>query len=360
MSNIIAQLLLNWYHFHGRKKLPWQKQKTPYVIWISEIMLQQTQVKTVIPYFKKFIKKFPTINSITQSSINEVLHIWSGLGYYKRAQYIYNTAHIIKNNYNSKIPDNFNSLIKLPGIGRSTAGAILSFSYNYYYAILDGNVKRIIYRYYAIDKNKQIEKKDEKLWNIVYKIIPVHNAGKFNQAIMDLGALICVRSIPKCNICPLKKYCLYYKNDHLKKYSLSNNAYKKRKYIFYFIILQYKYFIFLEQRPQNGIWPNLFSFPTFSNKKDIMNWMKKYHIKENKKNIITPFFHSLTHLELYIKPIYSTVQYAKKNMLNNNISIWYNLITSQSIGLPSPIKKILNITKRFYKDKYNKRENITQ
>lgn len=222
---IFSQIVLNWFHTFGRKTLPWQIKKNPYKVWISEIMLQQTQVNTVIPYYYKFIETFPNIKTLSNSSLNSVLNLWSGLGYYARARNIYKTANIIQKNFDGQFPNNFVDIIKLPGIGRSTAGAILSFGFNFYSSILDGNIKRVLIRYYSININeKNIEKK---LWKIIESITPIYNTDKFNQALMDIGSLVCLKKNPKCNICPLNKKCYSLQNKNWSKYHYYKTNKKK-------------------------------------------------------------------------------------------------------------------------------------
>ena len=340
-SSVFAQLIINWYHVHGRKNLPWQIKKTPYTVWLSEIMLQQTQVKTVIPYFNIFIQKFPDFNSLQVASMNEILHLWSGLGYYTRAKNLYKTIKIISDRYNNQLPNNFTDLIKLPGIGKSTAGAILSLSFGYYYPILDGNIKRIITRYYAIHSAINKKKIEEKLWKIINKITPLYNTGKFNQAMMDLGSLICTRISPKCHICPLSTNCLALLKNSCEHYPKKNNNKKILKKTFYFLILQYNHFIFLKKRPSYGIWANLFSFPEFYKEINLISWMQGKKIEKNETIIIDSFYHRVTHLKLHIVPICVNITMLQKNNINHKYSVWYNLIKPQSIGLSSPVKKIL-------------------
>ncbi|CAL4044041.1 Adenine DNA glycosylase [Buchnera aphidicola (Pemphigus populi)] len=337
------QLIINWYHVNGRKNLPWQTEKTPYKIWLSEIMLQQTQVKTVIPYFNVFIKKFPNFNSLKLASINEILYLWSGLGYYTRAKNLYKTTKIIAEKYNNQFPDNFIDLVKLPGIGKSTAGAILSLAFGYYYPILDGNVKRVLTRYYAISTEMNKRKTENELWKTIDKITPIYNTGKFNQAMMDLGSLICKRTNPKCNICPLHINCITLSKKNFEKYPKKYTNKNILKKTFYFLILQYNHYVLLKKRPSYGIWANLFSFPEFYNEINALSWMKNKKIKKNEKKIINPMYHYLTHLQLYIVPIYINLTLLQKNNIyHNSNAIWYNLTKPQLIGLSSPVKKILN------------------
>lgn len=245
---IFSQLVLNWYHLNGRKNLPWQKDKTLYKVWISEIMLQQTQVTTVIPYFNKFISKFPNLNALNDGTLNDILYLWSGLGYYNRAKNIYETAKIIKNKFNGKFPKNILDLVKLPGIGKSTAGAILSFTLNYFFSILDGNVKRILIRYYGVSGCLKNTKTEKKLWNLIENVTPIHHTGAFNQGIIDIGSLICTAKTPKCNICPLNIKCTAYQEKEWKKYSFQNNKKIKLTKKYWFIIIYFKDEIWLKKK----------------------------------------------------------------------------------------------------------------
>ncbi|CAL4324553.1 Adenine DNA glycosylase [Buchnera aphidicola (Chaitophorus sp. 3695)] len=329
--------ILNWFHIYGRKKLPWVKNKNIYKIWISEIMLQQTQVKVVIPYFKKFIHKFPNIKKLSKSSLDEVLYIWSGLGFYKRAKNIYETSQIIKKKYNYQFPKNFNELINFPGIGKSTAGAILSLTYDYSFPILDGNVKRILKRFYNYKLKKyQLEKK---LWKKINFLIPIHNCGKFNQALMDLGTLICKIKNPICIQCPLKIKCLFYKKKYyLKKINLKKNKKKNIKKC-WFILLKYKNFFYLKQQKQN-VWKNLYYFPMFFKKKKAIIWIQKNKLKFKKIKHTKKFLHHFNHYSFFIHLISVSINIKKK--IKETKNIWFNIFKPPEIGIPSPVKKIFS------------------
>ncbi|NIH16447.1 MAG: A/G-specific adenine glycosylase [Buchnera aphidicola (Periphyllus lyropictus)] len=337
MSDIFnfSNTMINWYHKHGRKKLPWQINKNIYKTWISEIMLQQTQVKTVIPYFKKFIKKFPNFKTLSKSSLDEILFIWSGLGFYNRAKNIYKTAQIIKRKYKNKIPKEFNTLIKFPGIGKSTAGALLSLTYNYYFPILDGNIKRVLRNFYNLKIKKT--KLEKKIWKKLNLLIPIHNAQKFNQSMMDLGKKICKPKNPLCNICPLKKKCLFFINK--KSITKKKDIKKKKKTIkkCWFLLKTYKNFYFLKKQKYN-IWKNLYYFPIYFKKIKLKKKLKKEKItKKNKK--IKPFLHQFNKYSLLIKTIIIKVK--KKKYLKKKNGIWCNFFKMKEIGTPSPIKKII-------------------
>ncbi|QCI16199.1 A/G-specific adenine glycosylase [Buchnera aphidicola] len=351
---IFSQLVLNWYHNNGRKNLPWQKNKSLYIVWISEIMLQQTQVKSVIPYFKKFILTFPNIKSINDSTLDELLHLWSGLGYYRRAVNIYKTAKIIEREFQGVFPTKFLDVIKLPGIGRSTAGAILSLSLNFFYPILDGNVKRILIRYYGIVgtlQNKIIEKK---LWNIIELITPIHNTGKFNQAIMDIGAIICTHKKPKCKICPLQEKCITKLEKKWEKYPLKNIKKICLKKISWFVVIKFKNSFWMQKNIKKKIWKNLFTFPTFETEILALNWLKEKKINITKYERMTSFIHKFSHFNLQVYPVLIKISYNSKFYKENNTGLWYNLKMPQNIGLPKPVQVILE---SFKKNTLKKKEN---
>ena len=204
--NSFSDNIVSWYKDNGRHNLPWRKNISPYSVWISEIMLQQTQVKTVIPYFNKFIEKYPNLDALLKASEDEILAQWSGLGFYRRAKNIYKACRVISEDFNSKIPTNINDLESLPGIGRSTAGAIMSIAFNEGHPILDANVKRVLGRYKKISFKTENEKQ-KKLWLISEKLTPNKRSFEYTQGIMDLGATHCSKSKPNCDVCPVSNDC---------------------------------------------------------------------------------------------------------------------------------------------------------
>ena len=199
-----ADLLITWHAKSGRHHLPWQQSKDPYSVWVSEIMLQQTQVATVIDYYHRFMKKFPTIKALAHADEEEVMQLWSGLGYYRRARFLHEGAQMIIDEMDGRFPSEFDMMIKIPGIGRSTAGAIAAFSFNQKKAILDGNVKRVLSRYFLITEWTGLPKIEKKLWDYAISLLPNKNIDTYTQALMDLGATICNKK-PQCELCPLKK-----------------------------------------------------------------------------------------------------------------------------------------------------------
>ncbi|QIQ41547.1 MAG: A/G-specific adenine glycosylase [Buchnera aphidicola (Aphis urticata)] len=341
--NTFSRLVVNWYHLSGRKNLPWQKDKTLYKVWISEIMLQQTQVKTVIPYFNKFMSQFPNLNSLNNADLNHILYLWSGLGYYKRAKNIYETAKIIDKKFNGTFPENILDLVKLPGIGKSTAGAILSFTLNYFYSILDGNVKRILIRHYGIAQCLKNSTTEKKLWNLIETITPIHNTGTFNQGIIDIGALICTPRAPKCDICPLNITCIAYKEKEWKKYSFQRNKKIKLKKKYWFIIIYFKNKVWMQKNTIKNIWNHLFCFPNFDKKTQAIEWIKKNQINAKKCKEMDSFNHEFSHLTMQATPMLIKLCFHNNFFDTKQQGIWYNLKQPQKIGLPTLVKKILKL-----------------
>ena len=206
-SNLFAHAVLDWFDQHGRHNLPWQENKTAYNTWVSEIMLQQTQVSTVIPYYERFMQRFPTVETLASANQDEVLHLWTGLGYYARARNLHKTAQIISQDLQGNFPETVEELEMLPGIGRSTAGAVLSISTGKWAPILDGNVKRVLARFYALDGWPGTTANQKILWQHAENNTPRERVGEYTQAMMDLGATVCTRSKPSCLLCPLQKQC---------------------------------------------------------------------------------------------------------------------------------------------------------
>ncbi|WP_343154211.1 A/G-specific adenine glycosylase [Buchnera aphidicola] len=340
---IFSQSVLNWYHLHGRKNLPWQKDKTLYKIWISEIMLQQTKVKTVIPYFNKFISKFPNLSSLNNSTLNDILYLWSGLGYYKRAHNIYETSKIIQKQFNGNFPENIENLTKLPGIGKSTAGAILSFSLNYFFSILDGNVKRILIRYYGIIGCSNNTSTEKKLWNLIEKITPMHNTGAFNQGIIDIGALICTFKSPKCNLCPINIKCIAYKEKKWDKYSFKKKQQIKTKKKYWFIIVRSQDKVWIQKNTIKNIWKNLFCFPSFEKKNQAIQWLLKNKINVQKYKKINSFKYEFSHFKMQVTPILIELFFKDDFYHIEEKGTWYQLKNPQKIGIPKLVEKILKL-----------------
>ncbi|UDG79435.1 Adenine DNA glycosylase [Candidatus Ecksteinia adelgidicola] len=340
-----SQIILNWYQNFGRKTLPWQHDNNVYKIWLSEIMLQQTQVITVLPYFKRFIARFSNIYKLSQGTRNEVLHLWTGLGYYTRAHNLHKTAKIITTKYYGTFPKHFKDVYALPGIGRSTAGAILSLAFDQHYAILDGNVKRILTRCYKIEGWPGKKIVENQLWKLIEDLLPNQNPGKFNQAMMDLGSIVCTYRKPNCILCPLNTLCMSYIHQTWEQYPTKQFKKNFPKITTYFLLLQKNKYIWLEQRPTNSLWGGLFCFPQFNNKNDIINFIKNNNIPNDNVKELDTFYHTFSHYDLNIIPIKIKMNKIF-SILNQDIGIWYNLLNPPLIGLSKPVSYLLNLLKK--------------
>lgn len=346
-SDPFASAVLAWFEQYGRKHLPWQQNKTLYGVWLSEVMLQQTQVATVIPYFYRFMQKFPTVNDLANASIDEVLHLWTGLGYYARARNLHKAAQTIRDEFGGEFPTDFDDVLALTGVGRSTAGAVLSSVLDAPHPILDGNVKRVLSRYFAVEGWSGEKAVENKLWDLTACVTPTKRAAEFNQAMMDLGAMICVRAKPKCSLCPLEKSC---EANRLQAWA-AFPAKKPKKVLperkSYFLVLKQGSQILLEKREAKGIWGGLFAFPQFEN----LDALKRSLPDQNLQ--ITPliaFRHTFSHFHLDIVPILvelSQNQLAEKcgnylDLVSSKTEYWYDLHQPSEIGLATPVKRILD------------------
>jgi len=332
-TNTFSQNILKWFKNHGRKNLPWQSSNS-YHVWISEIMLQQTQVKKVIEYYKNFIKQFPNMKVLAQADTQDVLLYWSGLGYYNRATNIHKTAQICVKEYASTLPINLKELMALPGIGKTTAGAILSLASNLPYPILDGNVKRVISRVYTTNANN-LNQLNNKHWKIVTELVPKTNARDFNQALMDLGSMICTRSKPKCPKCPMTKICIAYNLDKIDLYPQTKAKTKQINKSYYLLMLVKNNKLYLQQRDIQSIWPQLWFLPMFETQKDVYNYNEYQKIK-NPQEIQFDIKHILTHRKLTLHVTCINIRTTHK--LDKD---WIKLSDYQQLPHPTALVKII-------------------
>ena len=304
---------MKWFECHGRKDLPWQQvPRTPYRVCVSELMLQQTQVRTVVPYYQRFMERFPNIQTVATAPLDEVLHLWSGLGYYARARNLHAAAKIIHCNFGGHFPAELETLLKLPGISRSTAGAILTLAMGQRQPILDGNVKRVLTRYYGIEGWPRQPAIEKRLWGLAEQHTPAERVAEYSQTIMDLGALYCTRHNPRCLACPLQGNCAARRLGL--QSSLPTPAPSKKRGMHIrqvtMVILQKPAGeVLLEQRPAEGIWGGLWSFPECPEGVDPIAWCRD-HLCCSPKEVRygTSIRHTLTHCHLDLFPLYIRVQ----------------------------------------------------
>jgi len=332
--------LLKWWHAHGRKDLPWQQDPSIYKTWISEIMLQQTQVITVIPYFVKFVNRFPDLESLARASDDDVMSMWSGLGFYSRARNLHKAAKIMMEDHNSQVPNTFDALIALPGIGRSTAGAILSLSRIEPRAILDGNVKRVLSRFYSVQGDLKASKTQKELWQLAEKCLPHKDYDLYTQAVMDLGATVCTPKKAMCSMCPLSKDCSALEKDTV--YLLPNKALRKKKRresIYFMIIKDSSQKVLLQKRQDKGIWGGLWSFPELDTDKSIKEWCDKKVGKSLKSlEYGKKLVHGFSHFDLEINPIFIKINKPIKKQKNQKI---FTTREINRLGVPKPVKSII-------------------
>src|SRR5277367_5079771 len=338
-----AESLLRWFDLHGRHHLPWQIDPTPYRVWVSEVMLQQTQVATVIPYYQRFMARFPDVNSLAQAPLDEVLHLWTGLGYYARARNLHSCAQVIATQFAGEFPKVLEAMMGLPGIGRSTAGAVLALSSGQRQPILDGNVKRVLARVFGIEGDPSSNAVIAALWAQSDACTPTKSVAAYTQAIMDLGATVCTRSQPNCTACPVNDGCvaaLEGRQDDLPG--------KKKKRIrssreATLLIAQTGSnggtAVLVQRRPTSGLWGGLWSPPQFDSERDALTWCLQEFGEPKESRALPPIDHAFTHFDLRLKPLQVHCQKNGK-VCDGEDRLWYPLEAPLRIGLPQPILEL--------------------
>ena len=340
-----SKRLLAWFDQHGRKNLPWQQSINPYRVWVSEIMLQQTQVQTVIPYFERFIESFPTVPALADAGIDDVLDHWSGLGYYARARNLHRAAQIVRDQHGGVFPDGTEEVQALPGIGRSTAGAILSLAFEQRHPILDGNVKRVLARHAAIDGWPGKIEVANKLWALADRHTPRKRVADYTQAIMDLGATLCTRSKPRCDICPVRSDCSALSQTKVTDYPARKPKKLKPLRQTTMLLAVSENAVYMERRPANGIWGGLWSFPEMPDgdaKPRIEDWCDKFVGNTS----VAPeqweaLRHSFSHYDLDINPVVVRIDQLRGSVSDNDDATWYQLDQHPPGGIAAPVQKLI-------------------
>jgi A/G-specific adenine glycosylase len=334
-----ARRLIAWQRRHGRHDLPWQ-QADAYRIWVSEIMLQQTQVGTVIPYYLRFIAAFPDVAALAAADEDDVLAHWSGLGYYARGRNLHRAAKIIVENYCGNFPRQFDEIISLPGIGRSTAAAICSLAWHKPHAILDGNVKRVLARHRGIagwPGDKQVE---AHLWLQAEQLLPQHDIADYTQGLMDLGASICTRSKPVCNACPVCDDCIALTTNRLETFPTPRPQQQIPERHAVFLLLQHGNDILLEKRAPHGIWGGLWCLPQFDDEPAARNWFLQHRLAASEGTRLRTFTHTFTHFKLHITPL--SLQLINKPLRAVEPGmLWLEINEALQAAIPQPVRKLL-------------------
>lgn len=341
MADSFAQRLLIWFEQAGRHDLPWQVEPSPYRVWVSEIMLQQTQVATVIPYFQRFMARFPILSALSQAEIDAVLQLWSGLGYYARARNLHRAAQIVTAEHGGAMPSTLADLTALPGIGRSTAAAILALAHGQPYAILDGNVRRVLTRYHGISGWPGRSAIIKQLWALAESHTPAQRVAEYTQAIMDLGATVCSK-IPTCARCPLHTDCSAYATGRQRDLPTPKPARHLPERAVCFLILHDDHHVLLERRPPNGVWGGLLSFPEMADEAAAKRWCQHHGVNPASGFKSWPHLaHTFSHFRLQIKPLILHAESPANRVMDSERLVWYNLDQPPPGGLPKPVAIIL-------------------
>ncbi|MBV7316633.1 A/G-specific adenine glycosylase [Shewanella sp. NIFS-20-20] len=344
MTTSFSQRIIDWYQQHGRKHLPWQQDKTPYRVWISEIMLQQTQVATVIPYYQKFMHSYPDVVSLANAPQDEVLHHWTGLGYYARARNLHKAAKRIRDDFHGVFPETMEQVIALPGIGRSTAGAILSLALGQHQPILDGNVKRVLARHQAIDGWPGQAKVEQALWQLSEQRTPAIAVSAYNQAMMDMGANICTRSRPQCQLCPVAIDCLAQRAGRQTDYPGKKPKKQQPIKTTWMLILTQGMEAQLIKRPPTGIWGGLWCFPEFDSQAALQQFLLDNGLADSKQQPLDNFRHTFSHYHLDIHAIWvdnSANTAIETRVMEVNQCLWYNIQQPDKVGLAAATERLL-------------------
>ena len=341
-----AARVLDWFDVHGRKDLPWQQDVSPYRVWVSEIMLQQTQVQTVIPYFEKFMQRFPDVAALAGAEQDEVLSHWSGLGYYARARNLHKAAQQICGEHNGRFPECFDDVVALPGVGRSTAGAILSLSLGQRHAILDGNVKRVLARHDAIEGWPGNNKVAELLWASAERNTPKKRVAEYTQAIMDLGATLCTRSKPSCGSCPVSRDCEAYEQSTIERFPGRKPRAAKPLRTTTMVLASMDGRVYLERRPESGIWGGLWSLPELGDR-SLDDWCDaELGSVAKETQPWTVLRHSFSHYDLDIQPIVVRINSSTSRVSDADARTWHKLNAAPPGGLAAPVKKLIEQLKK--------------
>jgi A/G-specific adenine glycosylase len=334
-----AARVLRWYDDHGRKDLPWQNTVDAYRVWVSEIMLQQTQVRTVIPYFLRFMDRFPDVLTLASADLDEVLQHWSGLGYYARARNLHRTAKMIRDEHDGRFPSDVDTVSALPGIGRSTAGAILALAFGQRHAILDGNVKRVLARHAAVAGWPGKTAVARELWELAETRTPMQRVGDYTQAMMDLGATLCTRSAPACGSCPVNGDCVALAAGEVERFPGRKPKRERPLRETTMVLAVADGAVYLERRPATGIWGGLWSLPEVS---DVGDWCaQRFDADAVETQSWDTLRHSFSHYDLDIAPVVVRIDAVSSKVADYDDSTWYRPGDEPPGGIAAPVMRLI-------------------
>lgn len=337
----LAARLLAWHRRHGRHDLPWQRTRDAYRIWVAEIMLQQTQVAAVIPYYQRFLERFPDIATLAGAPQDEVLRLWSGLGYYSRARNLQRAAQLVQERHGSRFPRALDDIEALPGIGRSTAAAIAAFAYGTRAAILDGNVKRVLARHFAVAGFPGEKRVESHLWQVAEELLPARAIGPYTQALMDLGATLCTRAKPACTRCPLAASCRALALGRVGNFPAPRPAKAIPTRGTHMLLLIRNGELLLEKRPPSGIWGGLWSLPELADgAKARAHCRTQYGCGIAAPQALAPLAHGFTHFKLEIRPLLCRVESLDPAAGEPGL-VWLSLEDAHGAAIPVPVRKLI-------------------
>ncbi|MEY3201155.1 MAG: A/G-specific adenine glycosylase [Pseudomonadota bacterium] len=334
-----AHTLIDWQRHHGRHDLPWSATREPYRVWLSEIMLQQTQVITVIPYFERFIARFPDVAALAAAPIEEVMPLWAGLGYYARARNLHRAAIMVMARFGGQFPQTARELAELPGVGRSTAAAIAAFCFGERAAILDGNVKRVLTRAFGIEGFPGEKAIENQLWGLAESLLPAQSIDTYTQALMDLGATLCTRAKPRCADCPVANACIALQTGRTGTLPTARPRKAAPKRAMHYLVLLHDDTVLLEQRAPAGIWGGLKCLPEWDGSASLSVRVESLGLALEAYEALAPFTHAFTHFELELRPVLCRVSPLERSTLLP--TAWYPLESIGACALPAPIRKLL-------------------
>jgi A/G-specific adenine glycosylase len=341
-----AQRVIEWQRRSGRHELPWQNTRDPYRVWLSEIMLQQTQVTTVIAYYQRFVERFPTIATLAEGTEDEVLQLWSGLGYYSRGRNLHRAAQVIARRFNGVFPREIEAIESLPGVGRSTAAAIGAFAFGDRHAILDGNVKRVLARYLGVEGYPGETRVQAKLWERAEVLLPADNVEAYTQGLMDLGATLCLRSKPRCPSCPIQANCYARRHGRVDELPTRRAAKPLPHRHTVMLLLAYAGEVLLEKRPPTGIWGGLWSFPEAAPGEDVTQFCRdRLGLEVRPEQPWAVLDHGFTHYKLSITPQPAAVL-GRLSKVEEFGRLWVDLDIAGRAAVPKPVKTLLGLLAR--------------
>ena len=339
----LAPRLLAWFDAHGRHDFPWQRDRTPHSIWVSEIMLQQTQASTVIPYYERFMRRFPTVAALAGAPLDDVLAHWAGLGYYARARNLWRAARIVVEEHGGELPTTFDALHALPGIGRSTAGAILAQAHGQRWPILDGNVKRVLARYHAVAGWPGLPAVANELWRHAEAHTPHERVADYTQAIMDLGATLCARSRPACTVCPLAIDCSTCRAGTQALYPAPRPRRERaQRQVAVLVVRAPDGRVLLERRPASGIWGGLYSLPELPTEDSPQDWCARMlGAAIAAERVLATIEHAFSHFDLALNPRLLDLAAAPSTVMDRDDWRWCRPGTQLDVGVPAPVATLL-------------------